>query len=135
MGVRGDILPQPLVSGSERVFQIGALQRLDGWSDIYAFQPGSLANVFGTAFDAMATILPAPLVVGSERVVQIGSPQILTSEDLFTFQITPRIIEAASLVRVSGRVTVPVSVDVQTTGPGGRNPSVNFSADSPGGVA
>ena len=130
-----EVLPAPLGAGSERVFQIGELQRLDSWNSIYAFQPGSLANVFGAAFDAMATILPAPLVVGSERVVQIGSPQILTSEDLFTFQITPRLIEAASLVRVTGSVTVPVSAEVQTTGPGGQNPAVSFSPRTPNQVS
>ena len=104
------ILPPPLVFGSERVFQIGELQTIHNhWFNI--FEP------FGGNINTRDGFLPFPVVVGSERVVQIGSPQILTSEDLFTFQITPRIIEAASLVRVSGRVSVPVSVDVQSDRP------------------
>ena len=122
-----EVLPAPLGAGSERVFAIDEKQVLhDKWENIYQRGPGADPLDFrGGSF------LPPPIFLGSERVVQIGSKQILTSEDLFTFQITPRLIEAASLVRVTGRVTVPVSAEVQSTGPGGQNPAVSFSGNQP----
>lgn len=123
---QNDVLPDPLVDGSERVFHIGALQRIGSWRDIYgsAFGP-----VFQDAPDARGDILPPPIVMPSERVARIGSRQVLTTNDLFEFRIVPRIIEASSLVRVVGSVSVQVP-NVEASGPGGSNPSANLEADA-----
>ena len=71
------MLPAPLGAGSERVFQIGELQRLDE----LALQSMVQLLVRCSMRPRMlaADILPPPLVFGSERVFQIGELQRLDS--------------------------------------------------------
>ena len=122
-GQGSGVLPVPLLDNSERVFQINSLQTLAGWHDIYnSVQAGPFASLGGQG------VLPTPILVNSSRIVQINSRQTLTTEDLFSFNLQPRLIEASQLVRVVGRVSVPVAPEVEETGPSGRNPSTESGA-------
>ena len=119
-----DVLPDPLVDNSARVFHIGSRQTLV-WRSIF-FPAYGAERTLGTTAD----ILPPPIVMPSERVARIGSRKILTTNDLFDFRIVPRIIEASSLVRVVGSVSVQVP-DVEVSGPGRENPSVTLENREP----